>query len=145
MTILQGIHTYFEGCPLLTNNKINVDYLPENAKKGGIQFSIDAVPGNDTVAAHVRGGGTCEFPFILRSINEYGSDTWQNLFNSGFYDDLKAWIRMENRARRFPAMPDGMQPLRMEVVTNVYLFSAEDDTATYQIQCKLTYYRKAGY
>lgn len=145
MTILQGIHDYFKACPLLIEDRINIDYLPEGARKSGVVISIDAVPGNDVIKPNLRGGGTCEFLFILRSLNAYGSDIWQNLANAGFYDDLKAWIRKENQKRRLPALPDGMQPLRMEVLTNAYMFAAEPDVATYQIQCKLTYYRKGGF
>ena len=125
----------------MTENRINIDYLPADAKDG-VEFSIDAVPGSDVLVPHLRGGGVCEFLFVLRSINAYGADTWQTLANNGFYDDLKAWVRKENQNRRRPDMPEGMQALRIEVTTNAYLFASEADSAQYQIQCKLTYYRK---
>lgn len=143
MTILEGIHQFFDACPLMSNNRINVDYLPEDAKQG-VEFSIDATPGTATVVEHLRGGGMCQYQFVLRSVNEYGSDTWQNIANNGFYDGLVAWLREKSRIRQLPVMPEGMQPLRIKALTTAYLFQMDADSGKYQIQCQLDYYREGA-
>lgn len=43
-TIIQALRDYFLDCPLMTDNVVNVDYLPEDTKKNGIEFSIDTTP-----------------------------------------------------------------------------------------------------
>lgn len=140
-SIIDAIYQYFSACPLLTENRINVDYLPEDAKRG-VEFSIDATPGTEIVKPYIRGGAECQFLFTLRSVNDYGPDYWQNLSNSGFYDKLSAWLRQQSRMRKLPILPDGMQSLRIGAISAGYLFGTSESTAYYQIQCKLSYHRK---
>jgi hypothetical protein len=141
MTIVEGLHAFFQGCPLMTENRIHVDYLPTDAK-GGVEFSIDATPGTDTVAPYLDGGGMCQYQFVLRSVNDYGPDTLQNITNNGFYDGLMAWLRTQSRKRRLPAMPEGMQAIRIRALSTAYLFEMGASVGKYQIQCQLDYYRK---
>lgn len=141
MTIIQGIWDFFMDCPLMTENRINVDYLPEDAKQG-VEFSIDATPGTDMVSQHLDGGGMCQFQFVMRSVNDYGPDTWQNIANNGFYDGLIVWMRTQSRKRQLPQMPDGCQPLRIRALSTAYLFQEGANVGKYQIQCRLDYYRK---
>ena len=141
MTIIQCLHEFFLDCPLMTDNRINVDYLPEDARDG-VEFSIDATPGADTLTPHLDGGGMCQYQFVLRSVNDYGPDTLQNIANSGFFDGLMAWMRTQSRKRQLPQMPEGMQPLRIRALSTAYLFQMGADVGKYQIQCQLDYYRK---
>lgn len=141
MTIIEGLHKFFEACPLMTDNRINVDYLPEDAKKG-VEFSIDATPGTEVIKSYMDGGAECQYQFVLRSVNDYGADTWQNIANSGFYDGLVAWMRQQSRARNLPEMPEGMTPKSIEAMSTAYLFNMGASTGKYQIQCRLLYFRK---
>lgn len=141
MTIIKGIHNFFLDCPLLTDRRINIDYLPDNARDG-VEFSIDSVPSSDTVKSHLRGSGMCQYLFVLRSAQDYGPDVWQNLDNNGFYEELAAWMRQKTRKRQLPELPAAMQPLRIEPVSTAYLFDMGAGVGKYQIQCRLDYYRK---
>lgn len=143
MTIIDGVYQYFWDCPLLMEYIINVDYLPADAA-GGVKMSIDGAPSVETQVPHLRGGGMCQFQFFLRSVHAYGDDRWQNLANSGFYDDLAAWMRQQSRKRLLPQMPDGMQPIRIQALTSNYLAEAGASESKYQIQCQLDYYRKGA-
>lgn len=141
MTIMQGLWDFFMACPLMSEYRINVDYLPSDAKDG-VEFSIDATPGTETEVRHLDGGGMCQYQFVLRSVNAYGPDTWQNIANGGFYDGLVAWLRTQSRQRKLPAMPEGMQPIRIKALSTAYLFEMDAAVGKYQIQCTLEYYRK---
>lgn len=144
MTILQGIRDYFLSCPLMTENRINVDYLPEDANEG-VEFSIDATPSTDVVTPYGDGGADCQYQFVFRSINAYGPDIWQSIANHGFYEALAKWMREQTRKHAFPEMPEGMVPKSIEPTTTAYLFGMGASTGRYQIQCRLSYYRKGGF
>ena len=60
-TIIRAIIDFFGDCPLLIENKdnINADNLPENSGA----FSIETVPCNQTVKAYIDG---C-LPLLMRS------------------------------------------------------------------------------
>ena len=39
-TIIEALYDYFNESSLLTDNRLNVDYLPENTKQAGIEYAI---------------------------------------------------------------------------------------------------------
>ena len=54
-TIIQALRDYFLDCPLMTDNVVNVDYLPEDTKKNGIEFSIDVTPAEEVIQPYIDG------------------------------------------------------------------------------------------
>lgn len=142
MTIIEGLYDFWSACPLLTDNKINVDYLPETAKRDGVEFSIDATPGTEILNQYIDGGAQCQYLFVLRSVNDYGPDVWQNIANSGFYDGVVQWMADCTRRRNLPPMPEKMTPRMIEAMSTAYLFGVGAQTGKYQIQCRLVYFRK---
>jgi hypothetical protein len=140
MTIIQSLYNHFESCPILDGRAINVDYLPENAKRG-VEFSIEATPGTQELKRYMDGGADCQYTFVLRSVNAYGPDVWQNITNGGFYEELCDWMRRTNRNGTLPLLDSGMIAERIEPLSTAYLFSEGADTGKYQIQCRLLYSR----
>lgn len=143
-TIIQALRDYFLDCPLMTDNRLNIDYLPEDTKKNGVEFSIDVSPAEEVIQSYMDGGAKCQCVFTVRSVNNYGSGVLQNLTNSGFYEQLTNWLEQQTNKRAFPILPRGMQGLSIKAQSAGYLFSAYEDVAKYQIQCRLIYYRKGG-
>lgn len=137
-TIIQSLYNYFKSCPLLTDKKINIDYLPEKP----VEYTIDTITGDPVITRYTRGAALKQYLFAFGSREAYGPDVLQNLANSGFYEDFAAWLESQNTARHFPSMAAGHTPRKIEAQSTGYLFGADPDTARYQIQCRLIYYQE---
>lgn len=137
-TIIQSLYDFFTTCPLLGDNKINVDYLPETA----VEYTVDAITGDPIIRRYARGATLRHYLFAFGSREFYGPDVLQNIANSGFYEQFSAWLDAQTAVKNFPALPAGQTPRRIEVQSTGYLFGADPDTARYQIQCRLIYYQE---
>ena len=141
-TILEALDAYFMACPLMSDGRLNIDYLPESTKQAGVEYSISTEPTDEVVTRYRDGGAMCRYVFSISSVNDYGPDKLQNIANSGFYETLAAWLRVQNKARNFPTLPAGMQPLGIGAIGMGFLVIPDVDAGKYQIQCELKYYRK---
>lgn len=137
-SIIHSLWDYFLTCPLMGNSKINVDFLPEK----GVEYSIDTTPATEIVKQYVDGSSIRQYLFVIRSVEEYGPDVLQNLSNSGFYENLSAWLERQTRANIFPILPDGKIPQKIEAQSTGYLFTTGPDAGKYQIQCRLQYFQE---
>lgn len=137
-TIIKSLRDYFLKCPLMGDKKLNVDYLPEK----GIEYSIDTTPATEIIKRYVNGDSKRQYLFVIRSVNDYGSDTLQNIANSGFFENLSDWFEVQTSAENFPELPSGMEPELIEAQSTGYLFTTSPDKAKYQIQCRLVYLQK---
>ncbi len=83
-TIIESVRAFLQGCPLLTGDRINVDFLaPE---EGG--YSINASPAKPIIQQYVNGSSKRQFVFVLASSEYYGEDIRQQLDNIGFYQQF---------------------------------------------------------
>lgn len=135
--IIEALRNYFLKCPILDElARINVDYLgvePTN-------YTIDGVPIDTTVKTYVDGGKIKQFAFVFASREYYGADTIQNIENSGFYEKLTQWLEEQTKIKNLPILDGNKEALSIETVTSGYLFSADEDSARYQLQGKLIYF-----
>lgn len=138
-TIMEALRDYFLACPLMGNRKINVDFLPDNKR----EYSIDTTPATEVVKWYVGGGTIRQYLFVIRSVEDYAPDVLQNLANSGFYENLAAWMEQQTRAGNLPILPDGKEAQKIEAQSTGYLFTTGPDVGKYQIQCRLQYYQEA--
>lgn len=138
-TTIKSLWDYFLDCPLTEDKKLNVDYLPEK----GIEYSIDTTPATETVKQYTDGSSIRQYLFVIRSVNDYGSDVLQNIANSGFFENLSAWLETQSRTGNFPELPEGKTPIKIEAQSTGYLFTAGPDVGKYQIQCRLQYLQEA--
>lgn len=106
-TIIQSLRDYFLTCPLMGDSAINVDYLPEGP---AVEYSIDTTPATEIVKQYIDGSSVRQYLFVIRSVNDYGPDVLQNLANSGFYENLAAWLEVQTRTGNFPSLPEGKIP-----------------------------------
>lgn len=106
-TIIQSLRDYFLTCPLMGDSAINVDYLPEGPE---VEYSIDTTPATEIVKQYIDGSSVRQYLFVIRSVNDYGPDVLQNLANSGFYENLAAWLEVQTRTGNFPSLPEGKIP-----------------------------------
>lgn len=140
MTIAEGLYQYFSACPLLApDRRLNLDFLPADQR----EYSISMIPSTPVVKRYLDGSSRRQQLFYFGSSEFWDQTTLQAFENSGFYEAFSDWIEKQNRKRIFPKLPDGTKPERLECLTTGYLHSREDGgNAKYQIQCRITYFKK---
>ena len=136
MTFAQGFYDYFRECPLFDKgNRLNFNSHGVDST----EYIIEAAPSGNVVQQYVSGSKVKEKLIALGSVEEYAEDARVQIQNSGFYEKLEKWVGEQNALKNFPETPDGTHPLKLECMTDGYLFTTNDKTALYQIQLKLTY------
>ena len=144
-TIINALFDYFFSCPLMTGNRLNIDYLPEDTGKAGIEYAIATSPTDEIVKPYLRGGAQCQYPFIISSVNDYGAEEAQSIANVGFMEKLSQWMRRQDRMRKLPNLPAGMTATHIRALGSGFLFEPGANSGKYQIQCMLEYFRKGDY
>ncbi|NFS06265.1 chloramphenicol resistance protein [Clostridium botulinum] len=139
--IINSLRDYIRKCPYLDtfNNaiKVNVNYLEPNADT----YSIEEVPIEPVVKKYVNGDSVRQYAFVFTSREPYGADVLQNIDNSGFYEKFANWIEQNNNNNILPVL-NGLEPLEIKVTSTGYAFAVTEDTAQFQIQLKLKYFKK---
>lgn len=118
--------------------KVNVNYLEENPDT----YSIEEVPIEPVVKKYVNGDTIRQYAFIFTSREPYGVDVLQNIDNSGFYEKFADEVEKKNNSETFPLLDNGLEPLEIKVTSTGYAFAVTEDTAQFQIQLRLKYFKK---
>lgn len=140
--IIEGIRNFIRTCPHLSEfaKGINVDYLDENSNS----YSIEEVPTQPIIKKYVNGDSIRQYDFIFCSRESYGADVLQNIDNSGFYEHFAKWLEDKTNKGDIPLI-DGNEVKSILATTIGYAFQTDVDKASYQIQCKLIYFKKGGF
>lgn len=138
MTIIEAVRIYLNTCPLLADDKLNVDFLPP----GVAAFSVDVVPVQPVVKQYLDGSSKRQFLFVLATRSYYGAHVRQQIDNLGFFESFEEWLAEQNVNRNYPALGENRTGEKLEVATSGYVFAPDEDAARYQIQCKLSYFQK---
>lgn len=140
--IIKALRDYIRTCPHLDtfNNaiKVNVNYLEADTDA----YSIEEVPINPIVKKYVNGDSVRQYAFIFTSREPYGVDVLTNIDNSGFYEKFADWIENQNDNEIFPLLDNGLETLEIKVTSTGYAFAVTEDTAQFQIQLRLKYFKK---
>ena len=139
MTIIESVRNYIKTFPGVTGERLNVDFLPEDAQK----YAIEVVPSQSVVKWFVDGSSTRQFIFIMASRMFYGREIRQQIDNLGFFESFEEWIDSNSRSGVLPVLSGGREAKKIAVTTSGYVFMPGEDTARYQIQCRLEYYQPA--
>lgn len=138
MTVMQSVQKWLKTYSKLSG-RLDVDFLDENADT----YSVDTIPCEEIIKRYKDGGTMKQFQFAVSSRRYYEQNIKNNLSNLQFFEDLTTWIEKQSRARNFPSMDNGRQPLKIVVTSTAYPFIvSEDGKARYQIQLRLEYYQK---
>ena len=140
--IIKSLRDYIRTCPHLDtfNNaiKVNVNYLEPDTDT----YSIEEVPIEPILKRYVNGDSIRQYAFIFTSREPYGVDVLQNIDNSGFYEKFADWIEENNNNEIFPLLDNGLEPLEIKVTSTGYAFAVTENTAQFQIQLRLKYFKK---
>lgn len=139
MALIDGIKEFFEGCPLLENGRINVNYLGKNAA----EYSIESVPAEPVVRRYVDGGELRQYAFVFASREFYDENELQNMDTARFYEELCGWIEQQSKNALLPRLGAGLTSEKMEVTATGYIYSAKAAAARFQLQGRLIY-KKEG-
>ncbi|WP_294174735.1 chloramphenicol resistance protein [uncultured Clostridium sp.] len=141
--IIKSLRDYISQCPYLYefNKGINIDYLDNNSTT----YSIEEVPCEPIIKRYINGDTKRQYDFIFASRESYGADVFQNIENSGFYEDFSSWIEEESSKGNLPSLEGNRESLEIKVSTTGYAFQTDDNSARYQIQLKLIYFQKGGF
>jgi len=131
---IKAIREYIATCPYLHDGKIGVDYL-ENE----IAYSIEPTPVSPQDVDFIDDSGIKQLAFIFASRESYGQETIQNILNTEFYEDFSDWIEENNFNGILPKI-DGIETI--ECLSTGYAYQTGIDTARYQIQMRITYYKE---
>ncbi|MBN3421756.1 chloramphenicol resistance protein [Clostridium botulinum] len=118
--------------------RVNVNYLEPNIDT----YSIEEVPIEPIIKTYINGDSVRQYAFIFTSREPYGADVLTNIDNSGFYEKLADEIEQNNNNAILPALEDNLEPLEIKVTSTGYAFAVTEDTAQFQIQLKLKYFKK---
>lgn len=145
MRIIESIRNYIALCPHLKSfNEVLALYVDFSNSEEATTYSIEEVPAEPIIKKYIDGSSERQFLFVFSSVEIYGSAFDQNINNVGFYEDFSKWLEDNSKNKMFPLMSEGKEALKVEALTNGYLFNnaASGQTARYQVQCKLTYYQE---
>ena len=139
MHIIESIRNFIAKCPLLKDGcLLNVDRLGDTE----IEYTVDGEMTSPILKKYVDGSSLRQFNFIFASREKYGSDTLQNIANSGFYEDFADWIETQSDSGNLPELDEFRIPQYIEVLSGGYVFDTNDSTARYQIQLKFVPYQR---
>jgi hypothetical protein len=133
--VRQFLRTY----PPLSDDKLNVDFLPESAKS----YSVEAVPAQEIIRSYVDGSSVRQCLFVVASREIYGEEVPQQLENLEFYQNLSDWLKEKTRKKELPNLGDSKQVLMIGATTSGYAFSADSNHARYQLQCRMEYLQRS--
>lgn len=141
--IIKALRDYISQCSYLYefNKGINIDYLDNNST----MYSIEEVPCEPIIKRYINGDTKRQYDFIFASRESYGADVFQNIENSGFYENFSRWIEEESSKGNLPSLEGNRESLEIKVSTTGYAFQTDDNSARYQIQLKLIYFQKGGF
>lgn len=120
--------------------RINVNYLSPNTDT----YSIEEMPIEPILKRYVNGDSIRQYAFIFTSREPYGADVLTNIDNSGFYEKLANEIEENNTNSILPVLENNLEALEIKVTSTGYAFAVTEDTAQFQIQLKLKYFKKGS-
>lgn len=135
--IINAIRDYLRTCPLLDNNRINVDFLGKEA----VEYSIEPTPTDPVIRTYADGGTLRQYLFVFASREWYGPDVRMMLDNSGFFEAFADWIEEQSMRGNLPVLSGRRKSRSLEVLSSGYLFENTTNDAKYQIQLRLVYYQ----
>lgn len=138
--IIDAIREFIKQCPHIEKFNVNVNFLSDEINS----YSLEEVPVNPILEKYVGGDTVRQFDFVFSSREAYGIDVFQNLQNSGFYEDFLNWIEKQDYKGNLPNLGLGREAQHIKVISTPYAFETEADKARYQIQLKLVYFQKGG-
>ena len=139
MTIIETLKNYFDNleCLKIFGSSVNANFLGGEPRS----YSLEEVPCNPIIKKYLDGSTLRQYQFVFCGREPYGAEILQNIENSTFYEDFANEIEEKNNNDVLPTL-QGMEATSLEITSNAYTVSVTEDTAMYQINLNLKYYKK---
>lgn len=134
-SVLQAIADWLRGCPLLADQRLNVNYLGAEP----VEYAIIEAPTTPVLQSYLDGSSIRQRAVAITAVKDYSPDLLQQLAETGFWEAFAQWVEAQNEAETLPDLGDGKTSLVVEVSATHYLLQTTAQTARYQIQLLLTY------
>ena len=134
-SVLQAFADWLRGCPLLADQRLNVNYLGA----APVEYAIIEAPTTPVLQSYLDGSTIRQRAVAITAVKDYSSDLLQQLAETGFWEAFAQWVETQNEAETLPDLGDGKTSLAVEVSATHYLLQTTAQTARYQIQLLLTY------
>lgn len=141
---ITAMRDWLRTCPLVSDFEADgvafrIDYLGAKA----LQFTIDDAPTDPVVQRYFSGTRRVK-NYVLASRMEFSPDVAAQAANSGFWDELTAWIETQSDLRNLPDLGEGRVAESAACTTTGYIITSDDGTCRFQIQIQLVYYQQKG-
>lgn len=140
--IVEAVRDWLRGFEPLSDDRLTIDYQPDRLGDHAIY--------NTTTNAEVRqylSGTDKQFDFVVASCEAYGDQIAGNIENLQFFEELREWVKQQNRRpKNLPKLSGNRVAQRVRVVSPGYLMqTSEDGRARYQMQLKLLYHERKSF
>ena len=138
-SIIEGLSNYFVQCPFLKDGAFQVNAL------GGtpVAYDIEPVVTSLVIRTYVDGSTVRQYQFNFKSREAYSMDRIVAIQNESFYEDLCNWMEEHSILGDLPEMPEGCEARAINVLAPGLMFDATMDSAHYQVQLQLQYFKEA--
>lgn len=134
--IIECIKDYIKTCPFIKRGAINVNYLGADP----IKYTIDNIPAKPLVKRYVDGSELRQYLFAFASREAYDANALENMDVAKFFESFEDWIAEQDSKNNLPVFADSkFTATKIEVISSGYLLSADETTARFQVELKLTY------
>ena len=140
-SIIEGLSEYFLECPLLKDGVFRVDALGSEP----VEYAIEAGVTSPVLRRYVDGSTVRQYQFNFNSREAYSMDRILAVQNESFYEELCDWVEEQSLAGNLPELPEGCEAQALKVLAPGFLVDAAMESAYYQIQLQLQYFKEASY
>lgn len=135
-SIIGAIRDFISDCPFLTEyNSLLIDRLEGEVSS----YSIEPVSCSPIVKRYVNGRSVRKYDFHFASMEAYTAEVLDQISNSEFYEHFADWLERCSKVKALPELGNNRLAMKIEALTPGYITSADETTARYVIQCRLTY------
>ncbi len=135
--MVTDILNYLQNCPILSDFKMNVDFLGKNPHS----LSISGRGAIKVLKKYTDGDTMEKSVYKLKLRLPFGIDKDKNTENSTLTENLQAWVSEQSARGILPYGTEDKIPINIELTflrDNVSYFS---DTAVYGAELALTFYK----
>lgn len=137
--IAESVIQFLKQCPYIKNGTFCADCLSSKPA----HYTVEAVPSSQVLREYADGGSLRQFSFVFASREYYSADELLNLSNNDFYESFSNWLEECTKKGDLPKLYGKMTAQSIETLSQGYMYEMSGNTARYQIQCKLIYYKEA--